>query len=75
MTVCQVHTATCALVRSWWLEQPVSRKLLETTARRLRYQQMANAKARQSHRKRIVRKYHELGIRLSKTITCQWATG
>ena len=73
MTVCQLHTAMAALVRSWWdNDQAASERLLEKTAKKITHQQRRNAQARKSHTKTTRRKLHELGIRLTALPRCSW---
>lgn len=70
--MCQVHKAVSALVTSWWLELPLSRRLLDAAAQRIRYDQANLAASRKGHRKRTLRRYHALGIKLSQTRSCRW---
>ena len=72
--MCQVHAAVSALVTSWWLEQPLSNKLLETTAKRIQYDQANIAASRKSHRKGTLQRYHALGIHLTQARRCRWPT-
>ena len=70
--MCQVNEAVSALVASWWLDLPTSKKLVEATAERLRHKQARNAKSRKSHHKKTIRRYHKLGINVSKIKRCRW---
>jgi hypothetical protein len=71
--VCQLHTATAALIRSWWVnDQPASDRLLEKTAAKITYKQQRNAQARKSHTKATKRKLRKLGIRLTELPRCTW---
>lgn len=73
MTVCQLHTAVAALIRSWWdNDQPASDRLLEKTASKITHHQRRNAQARKSHTKTTKRKLRELGIRLTDVPRCSW---
>ena len=73
LTVCQLHTATAALVRSWWDSgRAACDRLLERTAAKIRHQQRRNAQARKSHTKAARRKLRELGIRLTDLPRCTW---
>ena len=73
LTVCQLHTATAALVRSWWDSgRAACDRLLERTAAKIRHQQRRNAQARKSHTKTTRRKLRELGIRLTDLPRCTW---
>ena len=71
--MCQLHTATAALVRSWWDNgRGASDRLLEKTAAKIRHQQRRNAQARKSHTQATRRKLRELGIRLTDLPRCTW---
>jgi hypothetical protein len=73
LTVCQVRTAMSALVRSLWLSGRCGTRLLEQTAKDLRYTQARRAQARKSHTKATRRKLHTAGVRLTPLIRCRWA--
>jgi hypothetical protein len=64
--------AMAALVRSWWLEQPVSARLLEKTATKINGKQQRNARSRRSHTKKTRRQLRELGIKLTQLPRCSW---
>ncbi|OHB83579.1 MAG: hypothetical protein A2V98_10245, partial [Planctomycetes bacterium RBG_16_64_12] len=66
MTVCQVHVAAAAVVRSWWLDGRASKPLYEQAANEIARAQKRNAQARKSHDKATRRKLRALGIRLTK---------
>jgi hypothetical protein len=73
LTVCQLHTAMAALVRSWWISEPKDvEKQLEKAAAKIRYAQRRNAQARESHTKTTLKKLEILGIDLAKVKRCQW---
>lgn len=63
-----------AVVRSWWLSDRVGARLLEQTARELRYTQVRRAQARKSHRKATRRKLRAVGVRLTTVTRCRWET-
>ncbi|GIX02460.1 MAG: hypothetical protein KatS3mg112_1397 [Thermogutta sp.] len=72
LTICQVHLAVSALIRSWSLSRRASRRLIEKTARRIRYSQQRKAAARKSHYRRTLRKLREIGINIKNLIRCKW---
>ena len=67
LTVCQVHTAVSALIRSWWMDGRVSARLLERTAALIQRAQRRNACARRCHIKRTRRVLRSMGIKLTRT--------
>ena len=73
LTVCQLRTALSALVQSWWLTPKATERLLERTAKKIRYQQAQNTKARISHRKQTINRLHELGFLLTRLPQCRWS--
>lgn len=62
-----------ALVQSWWLTPKATERLLEKTARTIRYQQTQNTKARASHRQRTIARLHGIGLLLSRLPQCRWS--
>lgn len=70
VTVCQVRTATSAVVQSWWLDAEAADKLFQRTATKIRYRQRRNAAARASHTKTTKRKLRQQGIKLSDLKKC-----
>jgi hypothetical protein len=73
LTVCQLHTALAALVRSWWLSSaPATERLLAKAATKITWAQRRNAQARKSHAKRTRRKLRDLGIKLTELKRCRW---
>ncbi len=75
LTVCQLHTAMAAVVRSWWLSDPEAvERLLAKTAAKITRAQRRNAHARKSHAKRTRARLRELGIKLTRLKRCRWDT-
>ena len=75
MTVCQLHTAMAALVRSWDLPSPRAKeKVLAKAARKIQWAQRRNAQARKSHTKRTRQELRALGIKLTELKRCRWDT-
>jgi hypothetical protein len=73
LTVCQLHSALAALVRSWWLNgERTPRKVIEKIVKKLARTQRRNAAARKSHTKQTRRRLRELGIKLTELKRCQW---
>ena len=72
LTVCQVHTAVSALIRSWWLDGRVSARLLDRTAGLIQRAQRRNACARRCHIKQTRRVLRRMGIKLTHTPICKW---
>jgi hypothetical protein len=72
LTVCQVHVAAAALVRSWWLNGALSTALIEEAVTEIRHWQERIAAARRSHIKRKRRKLRGMGIYLKDLIRCRW---
>jgi len=70
LTVCQVHLAAAAVVRSWWLDGRASKPLYEQAAKEIAWTQQRNAQARKSHDKATRRKLRASGIRLTKIKRC-----
>jgi len=73
-TVCQVQTATGALVESWWLNGRATKELLARAARKIARDQQRNALTREYHTKRTRQKLRILGIKLTTTPRCAWDT-
>ncbi len=71
----QVHAAICPQLTFWWHDKSVPNEFIETIAEKLNYYQHKREQSRRSHRKRTIRKYHELGINLNQTIKCHWPDG
>jgi len=71
LTVCQVRTATAALVPVWTRGGRCLRKRARTISRRLLVTQQRNARAAHSHRRRTLRRLHEIGVFLKDAIICQ----
>jgi hypothetical protein len=59
------------VVRSMWLSERVSVRLLEQTAEELRYTQARRSQARKSHTKATRRKLRAAGVRLTKVTGCR----
>jgi hypothetical protein len=75
LTVCQLHKAMAALVRSLELSSPKARgELLQKATAKIRYVQHRKAQARKSHWKRALEKLRQLGITLSELKRCTWDT-
>jgi hypothetical protein len=73
LTVCQLHTAVAALVRSWGLSSPRAKeKLLARAAKKIAWHQRRNAVAHKSHIKWTRKKLRALGIKFSELKRCQW---
>jgi len=72
LTVCQVHTAVGALVRSWRLSDRASAALITATARTIQHWQQRNATARRCHIHRTRKKLQKLGVYLKNLIRCKW---
>jgi hypothetical protein len=72
LTVCQVHVAAAALVRSWWLSGALSTALIEEAVKEIQHWQQRIAAARRSHIKRKRRILREMGIYLKDLIRCKW---
>jgi hypothetical protein len=72
LTICQVHTAVGALVRSWWLCGRASALPIEDTARCLGHWQQRIAAARKCHVKRTRKKLRQMGIYLKDILRCKW---
>ena len=74
LTVCQVHTAVSAVVRSWWLDGAAAKQLFQQASKKIAYRQHHNAQARKSHTKTTRKLLKQLGIDLTKTKTISWNT-
>ena len=74
LTVCQVRTATDAMIRSRRLGRTASRLLLPAAQSELEYTQRRNAQARRSPTKTTYAKFTALGIRLARLPRCQWTS-
>jgi hypothetical protein len=61
-----------AVVRSLWLSDRVGARLLDQTAKELKYTQTRRAQARKSHTKATRRKLRAAGIRLKTLTRCRW---
>ena len=73
LTVCQLHTAMAALVRSWGLMSRRSKdKELAKATRKIAWAQRRSAAARRSHGKRTRKQLRKLGIKLTELEKCQW---
>jgi len=72
LTLCQIRTATRLLVPLWIRGGRCSRKFAESISRQLVRTQHRNAKAQRSHRKRTLRRLHNIGMYLKDLRTCQW---
>ena len=70
LTVCQVHTATSALVRSLWMTGQVRVAYLVRAAAVITLTQDRLARSRRSHAKTKRRRLRELGIKLSVLRCC-----
>ena len=62
------------VVRSLWLSDRMSARLLEQVAKELRYTQARRAQARKSHTKATRRKLRAAGVRLTRVTRCRWKT-
>ena len=67
-----MHTATVAVVRSWWLDGRAAAELYAQAAGEIEYAQNRNAQARTSHTKTTRKKLRELGIKLTEVKRCTW---
>ena len=72
LTVCQVRTATSRLAVIWVRGGRCSRRFAELISRQLALTQQRNARAEASHRKRTLRRLHQIGVYLEDLPTCQW---
>jgi hypothetical protein len=72
LTVCQIHRALGALVRSWWLSGRASPALIEDAAKTIQHWQQRNATARHFHIQRTRKKLRQNGIQLKDCIRCKW---
>ena len=70
--MCQVHVATTAVVRSWWLRGALCTALIEKAVETIRHWQERLAAARESHTKRTRKKLRKMGIYLKDLIRCKW---
>ena len=70
LTVCQLHQAASALVRSLWLTGQVRTRFLEKECKIIQDIQERNQKSQRSHVKARKRRLHELGINLSSSRCC-----
>lgn len=61
-----------SVVRGLRLPGRCGARLLEQTAKELRYTQARRAQARKSHTKATRRKLHAAGVRLTALIRCRW---
>ena len=73
--MCQVHAAICPQLKYWSHKKPVPAFLITDIADDLKYHQNKRKNSRRSHRKRTIRRYHELDIYLNQTIQCHWPDG
>ena len=72
LTVCQVRTATAALVRACQLGRRAARTILEAAAADIAYTQRRNAAARRSHTRTKLQVLAETNIQLHRLPRCQW---
>ena len=70
MTVCQLRTASCALVRCLWVCGSVRRKYLEKVAFVIQETQDRNRRSRRSHVKAKLRLLRKFGIKLFELRCC-----
>lgn len=70
LTVCQIRTASSALVRSLWLTGKVRERLLEKTAGIITLTQLRIARSRRCHIREKRRRLREMGIDLSAIRCC-----
>ena len=73
--MCQVHAAVRPQLTFWWHDLCVPQFVIDDIAKDLHYHQNNREKSRRSHRKRTIRRYHELGIYLKDTLPCHWPDG
>ncbi|MCH7687096.1 MAG: hypothetical protein IH899_10520 [Planctomycetes bacterium] len=59
----------------WWHEKSAPKEVIQAIAEKLKYYQHKRQQSRRSHRKRTIRRYHELDIHLNQTIQCRWPDG
>lgn len=72
--MCQVRTATSAVVRSWWLDGVAAQTLFQQASDEIAYHQHRNAQVRESHTKTTKQRLKQRGIDLTTTKTIPWNT-
>ena len=72
LTVCQVRTATAALVRACQLGGRAARTILAAAAADIAYAQRRNATARRSHTRKKLAHLAAQGLNPSELPACRW---